>query len=373
MSEQTRIPLLEPDIGEEERRMVDQCLLENWVSSAGPFVERFESALARRCGVSHAVSTASGTAALHLLLIAAGIGPGDKIILPDWTFAATANAVIHAGAEPVFLDVDSYWGLDCALVEDCLSQPDHGIKAIIAVDPPNGTADFSTLKAIADRHGVLLIEDAAGALGTTWDGRPAGSLAHAAIVSFNGNKIMTTGAGGAILTDDEHLAEQARHLGRQARVGADYHYDAVGYNCRMAAVNAAIGIAQLDRFDQTLSRRQEIWSRYNRELAALPGVEIQPLRLGTVGNGWMACIRLPHRDDADALVRHLEDHHITARPFWTALSNQQPYSRYTRVLTGAAAALSGTVVSLPSSTGLNHGDQTRVIDAVKVHAKAKEG
>lgn len=367
------IPLLEPDIGAEERRMADQCLQENWISSAGPYVDRFEATLADRCSRSHAVATASGTTALHLLLIATGIGTGDRVILPDWTFAATANAVIHAGAEPVFVDVDRFWELDAGLVQDALANPALRAKAIIAVDPPNSVADFHRLQDLADRHGIMLIEDAAGALGSRRDGEPAGGFGDAAIVSFNGNKIMTTGAGGAILTDNAKLADQARHLAKQARSGTGYHYDAVGFNCRMAAVNAAIGMAQLARFDETLQRRQAILGRYTRALAAMPGLTLQPIPAAVIANGWMTCIRLENQARATDLIRHLDRQAIAARPFWTALSNQKPYSGYETYRAGMAEDLSGTVVSLPSSSTLTEDDQSRVLDAIQDWAAANGG
>lgn len=371
MGETRTIPLLEPDIGAEERRAVDRCLQENWVSSAGPYVDHFEATLATRCDRAFAVGTASGTTALHLLLISLGIGPGDKVVLPDWTFAATANAVIHAGAEPVFVDVDQNWGLDAGHAEAILAAQGRAVKAIIAVDPPNGIADFTALQAIAHRHDTILIEDAAGALGSERNGRRAGGFGHAAIVSFNGNKILTTGAGGAILTDDDDLAKRARHLSKQARTGPDYDYDAVGFNCRMAAVNAALGLAQLQRFDDTLVRRQTIRDRYYDRLAKTGGISLQPLAADIRPNGWMSCIRLANRGAANDLVAFLDSEGITARPFWTALSKQQPYSRYESRTSGMAASLSGSVVGLPSSTTLSDGDQARVIDAVTRWASAQ--
>lgn len=364
MAEPRPIPLLEPDIGEDERRMVDACLRENWVSSAGPYVTRFEAALAARCHRRFAISTASGTTALHLLLITAGIGHGDRVILPDWTFAATANAVIHAGATPIFVDVNGRGALESTLITPLLEQPDHRVRAIIAVDPPGDIADFAPLQEIASHHGLLLIEDAAGALGSYHHEQPAGSFGDASVLSFNGNKILTTGAGGAILTDDATLAERARHLAAQARVGAGYDYDAIGFNCRMAAVNAALGLAQINRLDETLIKRRSLEERYHAALNSVTGIQLFTPPDHIRSNGWMTCIRLKTPDAAQSLLQHLHDQGIQARTFWNALSDQQPFAAFDRIGGGQSLALSGTVVSLPSSTGLPPEHQQHVIEAV---------
>ncbi len=245
-----RIPLAEPDLRGNEAVYLAQCVRDNWVSSAGPFVREFEQRLAALSGQPYAVAAVNGTAALYLALRVAGVGPGDHVAVPDFTFAATANAVLLAGATPYFIDVTrETWTLDPALLADVLARRTPAVKAVIVVHALGHPADIDPIAASCARAGVPLIEDAAAALGARYKGKLCGGLGDAAMFSFNGNKTVTAGGGGAIVTAHADWAERASALSTQARSGARYRHHAAGFNFRLTNVNAAIGVAQLERFD----------------------------------------------------------------------------------------------------------------------------
>lgn len=360
-----RIPLSVPDLRGNEAAYLAQCVADNWVSSAGPFIGDCEDRLATLTGRAHAVATVNGTAALHLALLGAGIQPGDFVIVPDWTFAATANAVFHAGARPVFVDVtDATWSLDPALVERVLNDPPGRIAAVIAVHPLGHPADVDPLALLCKRAGVPLIEDAAGALGARYKDRPVGGLGDIAIFSFNGNKTVTAGGGGMVVTDDNGRAKRLRHLTTQARVGADYMHDAIGFNYRMTNINAGVLLAQLERLDDMLAAKREIAAGYDAALAGREDLCPMPRADWAVSSNWLYSVRCNNEAKASALVGHLNDSGIEARIFWRSLSPQPPYAGGPVMLSGVAAALSGTVVSLPSSSSLGADAQARVIEAL---------
>jgi dTDP-4-amino-4,6-dideoxygalactose transaminase len=340
------------------------CVRDNWVSSAGPDVTAFETAMARLTGRTYAVATVNGTAALHLALLAAGVRAGDRVIVPDWTFAASANAIAHAGATASFVDVrETDWALDPALVAETLAG-DPTIRAVIAVDPLGHTADLDALEAACAPYGVPLIEDAAGAIGARYRGRPSGSGGTAAIFSFNGNKTVTAGGGGMLVTDDAALAQQVRHLSTQARPGKDYIHDMIGFNYRMTNINAALGRAQLERLDEMVAARRAIAARYDDAFAGLATVTPMPRPGYCDSVCWLYSVRLPNEKTASSLVASCDVARIEVRLFWRSLSAQAPWRDAPRLLRGVSAALSGTVVSLPSSSSLSEQDQQRVIDMV---------
>ena len=359
------IPLLEPDIGTAEKALVQQCLTDNWVSSAGPYVADFEQQIAELCGRKYAIATASGTAALHLACISLQIGRDDFVIVPDWTFSATANAVIHAGATPVLVGINpENWSLDAAYVASAIDDLESLPKAVITVDPPAMVADPTWLQAVAGEYDIPIIEDAAGALGSSFNGQMAGSFGTCSTLSFNGNKILTTGGGGMLLTDEDELAERARHLSSQARVGGRYIYDDVGYNFRMPSLNAALGLGQLQRLSEMLRIKRTIFKRYQDFLQNRKGLDFMPLDHLEDSNAWMACCLAPTAEAAEDLLQHLNDHHIQARPFWERLSDQRPYQHYPCYC--ADDILSGRVISLPSSSTLTVAEQERVLACLEI-------
>ena len=350
-----------PDLRGREAELLEKCVRENWVSSAGPEVRQFEQEIAKLTGRRHAVAVVNGTAGLHLSLIAAGVTRNDTVIVPDWTFAATVNAVCHAAATPLLVDIqNSDWAIDPQLVDEALHSHDD-IKAIIAVDPIGHAADFDTLKEICTSHGVALIEDAAGAIGATYNGQACGSFGDTSVISFNGNKTITAGGGGVVLTDNDHLAQQARHLSTQARADVAYIHDQVGYNYRMTNLNAAVGLAQLEQLPAILKDKAVIVTRYDDALAGHNNISPMPRPLRTRNSGWLYNVEVASPGHAIDLVNHLHHDGIEARVFWHALSRQGPWKNCPSVLRGVSHRLSGRVVSLPSSSSLTAKDQDRVI------------
>ncbi len=354
------MPLAEPDLRGREAEYLAQCVADNWVSSAGPFVGAFERKIAALAGCAHGVAAMNGTAALHLALVVAGVKPDERVVVPDYTFAATANAVRHAGAVPFFVDVtDATWTLDPALLADVLAR--ERVAAVIAVHALGHPADMDPIAAGCTAHGVPLIEDAAGAIGATYRGRSVGGLGDAAMFSFNGNKTVTAGGGGMIVTGRADWAERAKALSQQSRPGARYRHDAVGFNYRMTNVNAAIGLAQLERFDEMLAAKRRIAARYDAALAGRADLSPMPRASWAESGCWLYSVLCGSPADADSLVAAMEREAIGARHFWESLSAQAPYADAPRRLSGVAARLSGRVVSLPCSSHLTEAQQARVL------------
>lgn len=359
------IPLAVPDLRGNEAAYLTGCVDENWVSSAGPEVKEFERRIAEVAGTEHAVATMNGTAALHLALVVAGVARGQKVIVPDFTFAATANAVLLAGAAPVFTDIAAgSWTLDPEMVGEVLASHD-GIGAVIAVDVLGHTADMAALTEVCGRAAVPLIEDAAGAIGATCNGKPAGGLADTGIFSFNGNKTVTTGGGGALVTNNEDWAMRARSLSTQARASAAYRYIEPGFNYRMPNINAALGLAQIETLDAMLADKRRTAARYDAAFAGTGTIAPSPRPEWAQSTHWLYSVLLPTAPEAQALVAFLASRKIEARTFWEPLSPQGPYSGFDTCLNGTAAGLEGRIVSLPSSSSLTEAEQDRVISAIE--------
>jgi perosamine synthetase len=359
-----RIPLAVPDLRGRETEYLAACVRDNWVSSAGPQITEFEARMATLCGRSFAVATVNGTAALHLALVAAGVRPGDRVVVPDWTFAASVNAIAHAGASPFFVDVTATdWALDPLLLDDVLAN-EPTVRAVIAVDPLGHAADFDAIEAVCRKHDVPLIEDAAGAIGASYKGKSCGSFGAMSAFSFNGNKTVTAGGGGMLLIDDEGRARLVRHLSTQARPGLDYVHDMVGYNYRMTNVNAAIGLAQLERLDEMIGAKREIAARYDQALAGRNDISPMPRPNHSQSACWLYSVALASEAAARDLVSAMDRAQVDTRIFWRSLSAQAPWQGAEHRLTGVSRSLSGRVVSLPSSSSLSEGEQARVIAAL---------
>lgn len=366
MTAMERIALSTPDLRGREAEYLAQCVRDNWVSSAGPFVVAMEERMAVLTARRHAIATVNGTAALHLAVMAAGVTPGDLVIVPDWTFAATAAAVVHAGAQPYFVDVTrDTWTLDPELVDAAIRKVQHRVGAVIAVHVSGLPADMDDLALVCSRYGIPLIEDAAGAIGSRYRDRPAGSFGQISCFSFNGNKTVTAGGGGMLLTDDDEVARFVRSRSTTARKGADYEHEAVGWNYRMTNVNAAIGIAQLERLDEMVAAKQYIAARYDTALRQRPDIRPMPRPPWAKHSCWLYNARIADENSARELVDRLGAQQIEARRFWRSLSAQVPYAAAPRLLTSVSADLSGRVVTLPCSSHLSPVEQDRVLVALR--------
>lgn len=311
------IPVAEPLLGDKELAYVTACLKSGWISSLGKYVADFEERFAAYCGVSYGVATFNGTVALHLLAATLNLGPGDEVIMPSLTFVATANAIRYTGATPVFVDSErDTWNIDPQAVGEAITPQ---TRAIIAVHLYGHPADMDSLQAMADTHGLLLLEDAAEAHGAHYKGRPVGSLSQAAIFSFYGNKIITTGEGGIIVTNNRAWAERALFLENQGRFADNpYWHPEVAYNYRMTNIQAAIGLAQLERIDELLAIRRRNAAHYSRRLAEAPGLTLPPEMAWAENVYWMYSVLVEDEFglDRDELRARLYTAGIDTRPFF---------------------------------------------------------
>ena len=377
----TRIFLSPPDVGDLERRFLIDAFDSNWIAPVGPHVDAFEREFASVVGVPHAVALSSGTAALHLSLVAHGISAGDEVLVSTLTFAATANVVKYVGASPIFIDASpATWTLDPDLVEQELedrAKQGRLPAALIAVDLYGQCCDYARIAAACDRCGVPLIADAAEALGASCNGRPAGAFGRCAAFSFNGNKIITTSGGGMLVSQNRALIDSARHLATQAREPAPhYEHSKVGFNYRMSNLLAAVGRAQLQGLENKIARRRAIRLRYERELSPLGGLEF--LREASYGrsNNWLTCLTVDPKAfgaSAEQIRVHLESLGIESRPVWKPM-HLQPVFRDCTVLGGAVAArLFGTGLCLPSGSSLSDAEQEEVIAGIRNVPRACPG
>ena len=378
---ETRIWLSPPDVGELERKLLLEAFDSNWVAPVGPDLDAFEAQVAEIVGVRHAVALSSGTAALHLALVAAGVRTGDTVLVPSFTFAATANAVMYLGARPVFLDsTTESWNVDPALVTEELKRrcaKGRPPRAVVAVDMYGQCADYEPLVDACDRYGVALIEDAAEALGATYRGRPAGSFGLAGVLSFNGNKIITTGGGGMLVTDDDRVAARSRHLATQAREPLPhYEHRSVGYNYRLSNLLAAVGRGQLQRLESMIAARRETGRYYRAALGDLPGVTFMPIASYGEANSWLTCLLIDadrFGASRDRVLDRLAAHDIEARPTWKPM-HLQPVFRDCVMRGGEVCAdLFRRGLCLPSGSALTEHDRERVVAAVRAVAAEHEG
>ena len=320
------IPVYKPDLSGNELKYVTDCIESEWISSLGEYVGRFERDFASLCEVEHAISLANGTVALHLALLLFGIGPGDEVIVPSLTFVATANAVRYVGAEPVFVDLDPQtWTLDINKTEQKITSR---TRAVIPVHLYGHPVDMDPLSEVANEHGLHIIEDAAEAHGAKYKDRVVGGLGDVGCFSFYGNKTITTGEGGMLTTNDDQLAEKARFL-KDHGMDKERHYwhTEVGYNYRMTNLQAAVGLAQVERFDRIFARKRELAVMYHEKLIDCPGIELQPEAHWAKSSFWMNSIILTedYPLSRDAMRESLLEQGIDTRPFFIPLHQLPPY------------------------------------------------
>ncbi|MBF0353791.1 MAG: DegT/DnrJ/EryC1/StrS family aminotransferase [Alphaproteobacteria bacterium] len=375
------IPLSTPDLSGNEARYLQQCIEDGFVSTAGAFVPRIEEMVALHSGARQAVATASGTCALHVGLVALGVKPDDLVILPSYTFIASANAISHAGAIPWLFDISAdSWTLDPKLLAAKLESetrrvgPDiihkvsgRRVSAIMPVYALGMPADMEPIVLLARHYRLPVLADAAAALGATYMGKPIGRLgADLSMISFNGNKTVTSGGGGALLGDNLELMGFVKHLVSTARTGEDYTHDRVGYNYRMTNIEAAVGSAQMERADSLVAAKRRIRAAYDDALSELPGVGLFPSPPWADGACWFSGITLaPPAPPPERLRQILRESGIEGRPFWKPMHLQPPYQDAPRTEMPVTDDIWKRVLTLPCSTHLSSADQAKVIVVVK--------
>lgn len=371
MSER-RIPVAGPWITELEVEYVADAARNAWYERAGEYPHRFEKAFAEHVNRRFAISLPSCTAGIHLVLAALGIGPGDEVIVPDATWIASAAPITYVGATTVFADVDrSTWCLDVDGARDLVSS---NTKAIVAVDLYGGTPELQELERLASDHGLALIEDAAEAVGSLRGGRPAGNFGLASVFSFHGSKTLTTGEGGMIVTDDEELFNRMLVLRDHGRPVGDSSFfnGEIAFKYKMSALQAALGLAQLERLPDLVEKKRQIFGWYDDALAGLDGVILNAEPLGTVNSYWMVTMLLDNSLDlhSSALQRHLHEQGMDTRPFFHPLSSLPAFSHSShaeesRRRNYVAYDLAHRGLNLPSALVLEECDVARVADAVR--------
>lgn len=366
-----RILLSVPQQAGTEIQYLQQALASNWLSTTGPALERLESVTSQMLG-RQTVALASGTAAIHLGLRALGVGPGDRVLTSTLTFVAGVNPIRYLGAEPVFVDCDrSSWNMDpdrLAEALDDLSRADAKPAAIVVTHLFGQTADMDSIMRLAQAQGVPVLEDAAEALGASYRGRPAGSLADLGALSLNGNKIITCSGGGILAGDSERIA-QARFWSQQARdPGVDYRHSELGYNYRLSNLLAAVALAQFEVLDERVQRRRAIAFDYQQALADLPGIALMPQADWGHHTNWLSCFTVDRESfgmTARELLAFLDRANIEARPVWKPI-HTQPYYSGCRCFGGAVAEwLNENAICLPSSSSLTTAEQGFVVERIR--------
>jgi dTDP-4-amino-4,6-dideoxygalactose transaminase len=367
-----RIWLSPPHLSGREQELVAEAFASNWIAPLGPFVDRFEAELSQRLEGRSVVALSSGTAALHLALLLAGVGPGDEVLVPTLTFSASANPVLYLGARPVFVDADATsWQVDPELVAGELRRraaDGRRPAAVVTVDLYGQCADYDRIVAACEEYDVPLVEDAAEALGADYRGRPAGAFGALGVLSFNGNKVITTSGGGALVASDPAVAERARFLATQARDPAPhYEHSVIGYNYRLSNLLAAVGVGQLEVLDDRVRRRREHNAFYRERLGSLPGIGFMPETSYGTSSWWLTCISVEPEASGTTTTEIRESllsHDIEARPVWKPLHLQPVFRDCERVGGAVAEQLFETGLCLPSGSSLTDAEREEVADRV---------
>lgn len=360
------LPVAEPEVGDKELEYVTECITSNWISSIGKFVTRFEDEFARFCGTRYAIATSNGTVALHLALVTLGIGHGDEVIVPTLTFIATANAVTYTGAKPVFVDSERQtWNIDPEKIEAAITPR---TKAVIPVHLYGHPADMAPIMEIAKKYNLYVIEDAAEAHGATYRGNYVGSIGDIGCFSFFGNKIITTGEGGMLTTNQENLARQAKML-RDHGVSPDkkYWHPLIGFNYRLTNLQAAIGVAQMEKIDRILDRKREIALFYRSLLENVAGITLPSEASWARNVFWMYSILVEkeYGMSRDKLMVRLKEAGVDSRPVFYPVHTMPPYEQ--GLSFPIAEELAGKGISLPSGIGLRDEEIERVVSLIVRH------
>jgi perosamine synthetase len=376
------IPLSIPHLEGNEWTYVKECLDTGWISSAGAYVNQFEQQVADYVGARYGVACMNGTAGLHIAQLLLGIGEEAHVLTPNVTFIATLNAISYAGAEPILVDVDpANWQMDLDLLDAWMEaqtswvqlegkqwrvygQTGKPIKAIMPVHVLGNMGNIDQLVALAQKYNLEIIEDSTEALGSFYNGRHAGTFGKIGVFSFNGNKIISTGGGGVIVTDDAELAKRAKHLTTQAKTSAmEYIHDEIGYNYRLVNVLAAIGVAQMERFEGLLEKKQRMDAYYRQELAGVGDIVFQEVPDGVVPNGWLFTFKTSRMR---ALLTHLNDNGIQSRPFWMPMNQLDMFKDKLYIQNNdQSAEIYNTCISIPSSAGISPEELQTVVAAIR--------
>jgi len=371
---QSKIWLSSPHMGNQEQEFVREAFDTNWIAPLGPHVDGFEQDLSQFVGMGHAAALSSGTAAIHLALVMLGVGPGDHVLCQSFTFSGSANPIMYIGATPVFIDSEEQtWNmcpnaLEQALVD--LRGKGKSVKAIIPVHLYGMPARMNEILDLAQKFDVPVVEDAAEALGSTYEGKACGSLGEIGILSFNGNKIITTSGGGALLSNNETWVKKARFLSTQARDQAPhYQHSQIGYNYRMSNVCAAIGRGQMLVLPERVQQRRANHRFYERALANLPGVSFLPEPDGSFSNRWLTCIQvnpeLSGGVDRERIRLRLEQDNIESRPLWKPMHCQPVFEGAPYFGEKVAETLFQQGLCLPSGSNLSHADLNRISEIIR--------
>lgn len=360
------IPLSIPHLGGNELKYVTDCIETGWVSSAGAYVTKFEEMVANFASCKYGIAASNGTSGLHLALHMLGIDKGDIVIVPNITFIASANAVAYTKATPVFIDVDpETWQLDLDLLEEWLDKNNSvHVKALMPVHVLGNMCDMPRLMEIAQRHGLHVIEDSTEALGSYWNGKSAGSYGEMNVFSFNGNKIITTGGGGVIVTNDEKHAKRAKHLSTQSKVDPEtYFHDEIGFNYRLVNILAAIGVAQMEQLPSFIEKKKEIDAYYRKHLIGIGDIKFQKVVDEVDPNCWLFTF---YSGKQREILAALKENKIIARPFWFPM-NQLPMFKENEYYTkhDHARKIHSNCLSIPSSVNLTEENLAEVVKVIK--------
>ena len=359
---QNKIPIYQPYLGSEETNLVHECMKSTWISSQGQYIDAFEKSVEDFTKAKHAIAVSNGTVAIHLAFLALDIGEGDEVITTNFTYVASTNAILYTGATPVLVDIDSSTlNIDPSKIEARITKK---TKAILYTNIYGCPADYNALKRIADAHNLFLIEDAAESFGATYDGKMSGVLGDISTFSFFGNKTITTGEGGMVLTPHDHLAKKIRKLKNQGNSETTrYYHDILGYNYRMTNIQAAIGLAQMNKIDEILSLKSNLQRKYEEGLGTK--VSYQNILEGTTSSYWMCTIILKTEKEKDKVVKALETNNIETRPFFFPIDELPFYQKVEDCPVSKSVYKRG--LNLPSYPALENEKQERIIKIIKAN------
>ena len=367
-----RIYLSPPHLSGRELEYVHEAFASNWIAPLGPQVDAFERELAEVVGAGHAAALSSGTAAIHLALLLAGVGAGDEVLVSTLTFSASVNPIVYCGARPAFIDSEpASWNMDAGLLAETLDRRARAgrlPKAVVVVHLYGQSADLDPIVDACERHGVTLIEDAAEALGASYHGRAPGTFGRMGVFSFNGNKVITTSGGGMLVSDDAGLIARARKLATQARDPAPhYEHSEIGYNYRLSNVLAAIGRGQLESLEERVAARRRNAEWYARAFRDVPGITIQPEASWGTHARWLSCVTIDPAEfgaDREHVRQALEAENIESRPVWKPMHLQPVFAGYESIGGDVAADLFERGLCLPSGSSLTAAEHERVVEIV---------